>query len=187
MRKFLSLSVTLVMLFSLIGCKGSIFGYECYTAAEEYEKIFELTELRYAESAFELFPKDISDITVENFYCEWELGIVGSAVAEICLSASYTKEEFDEEILRLKLLANGNIVYNDETFAYPAYVLVLGYYNTSWYALVDEENLRVNYVLLQLVTESEIDIDNSLVPKGYSEHGDVEGFEFNSYNIEAVE
>jgi len=172
--------ISFFMIFLLVLASLFSFEYELYTDVEDYDKIFELTEIRHSE-AFELFPEDVSDLTVEDFFCEWDLGFVGSSSTEICLSVVYSQDTYAAEIARLSQLANNNVVYDTQTFILPAYVTVLGYDCTSWYALVDESSYTVHYVLLQLVYEEDIDMNHDFLPRGYYDLGDVENASYNVY------
>ena len=181
MTRIVSFILCMVFFFTLTGCARDAFGHETYTNTDSYHKIFDLNEIRFKEEAFELFPKEIESLGTASFYCEWELGIVGSARVEIALSVNYTETAFAEEVGRLKGLCNGKAVYNDQTFQFPAYVTVLGYNHTNYYALVDEQNSRIHYVLLQLISDENIDIDKSLLPNGYGELGEVQGMSYYAY------
>jgi len=181
LKKVLSLILSLFMALLLVACADDSFGHETYTKTKDYHKIFDLTEIRYNESAFELFPQKVDGLQVDDFYCEWELGIVGSAKVEILLSVNYQQVDFDNEISRIKALGNGSINYDDANFIFPAYVSVLGYMNTNYYALIDEANTTIHYVLLQLINDEDIDINKNFLPNNYAELGKVEGISYNIY------
>ncbi len=179
MKKLIAiLSIVAVLLGAFAGCAPDSFGHETYTDVADYYKIFELTELREKIEIQELFPEDISDLDVQDFYSEWELGFVGSADYELYLSIQYSDEEFNAEIDRIKDLYHGCILYDTEHFHYPAYALVVGYLNTSVYALVDESNGIIHYVCVQLMSDDRLDIPDDLMPIGYHDFGEVEGIEF---------
>ncbi len=171
--------VAFILCFSLVlgGCAG-MFGHEEYTDIDDYSKIFELPEIRNTE-AMEMFPKSVDSLDVQEFYFDWKLGIVGSADVQFLLSVTYDDLELQDELSRIKSLANGNVVYDNESFEYEAYVLTLGYFNTSYYVLKDGNTLH--YVLLQLVYEDDLTINTNLVPKGYYDFGDVENASYNVY------
>lgn len=181
MKKAISIMLCFVLFFAFAGCAGDAFGHEIYTTAEEYSKIFELLEIRFDYCAMELFPKSIDGLTVTDFYCEWELGVVGSATAEILLSVEYAEADFNAEINRIKSLADGKIIYDTENFEYPAYVSILGYDATSYYALVDAQANTVHYVLLQIIGKEKMNIVSGYLPYGYHDLGDVEGLSYNVY------
>ena len=142
-----------------------------------FSKIFDLTEIRYKEDAIVIFPRNIEGLNVQNFYFEWDLGFVGSASVEFLLSVKYDEVQLQEELTRLRSLADGKIIHDTQNFAFEAYVLVLGYNATNYYALIDGN--IVHYVLLQIVATDDIDIDKNFLPKGYEEFGSVKGVSFN--------
>ena len=181
MKKIIALLLLPFMLLTCIGCSDDAFGHQTYTEPEHYHKIFELTEIRYSEDAFELFPETVDTLSVEDFYCEWELGIVGSAKAEISLSVTYSHADFKTELSRLKSLSDGKLIFDTENFNYDAYVSVLGYMNTSYYALIDNERSTIHYILLQLINTDDIDINKEFLPFGYSELGEVKDISYNIY------
>ena len=182
MKKLMTLGLCVLMILSLTACYGDLFGHERYENTDDYPKIFDLSEIRYNEVAFELFPEIDDHLAVEAFYCEWELGIVGSAKVEILLTVSYPQAEFENELSRIKALGDGGIVYDTERFELPAYISMLGYMNTNYYALVDETNRTVHYVLLQLINVEDIDIPQEFIPDGYGELGHVQNGNFSIYH-----
>lgn len=181
MKKVFSLILVLVILFTFNGCAYDAFGHETYTDVTDYTSAFELPEIRYYNARDELFPRDVSNLNVDSFYFEWELGIVGSADVETLLSVTYEQDVFSTEIARLQSLVNGEVVYDEERFSLPAYVTVLGALETSVYALVDTDNLKIHYIYLQLLDKARIDIPNDFLPSGYYGYGDILGEKVDVY------
>ncbi len=171
MKKTSFIIILLVLSILFSGCEH-MFGYEEYTDIKDYSKIFELTEIRYKENAMVIFPRNVEELNVQNFYFEWDLGFVGSASVEFLLSVKYDEVQLQEELARLRSLADGKIIHDTQNFAFEAYVLVLGYNSTNYYALIDGNT--VHYVLLQIVSIDEIDFDKNLLPKSYKGYGEVE-------------
>ena len=178
MKKTTLITILLILSILFSSCEH-MFGYEKYTNINDYSKIFELTEIRYDEDAMVMFPLDVEGLNVQNFYFEWGLDFVGSADVEFLLSVKYDNAQLQKEIERLGSLADGKIVHDTQTFAFEAYVLILGYNSTNYYALVDGNT--VHYVMLQIVALDNINIDKNLLPKGYEKLGDVKGFSFNVF------
>ena len=174
MKKTSLILILLVLSIAFSGCEH-IFGYEQYTDIKDYSKIFELTEIRYKD-AMMIFPRNVEELNVQNFYFEWELSLVGSASVEFLLSVEYDEIQLQEELSRLRSLADGKIVYDTQNFAYDAYVLVLGYNATNYYALIDGNT--VHYILLQIIHAKDIVFDRNLLPKGYHELGHVKGISY---------
>ena len=182
MKRCLTIVLAIIMLVTATGCGYDIFGHETYTDVKDYATAFELPEIRFYDARDEMFPKDISTLDVEKFYFEWELGIVGSADVETLLSVKYEENAFAEEVSRLQLLADENVMYDETRFSLPAYVTVLGELNTSVYALVDANNLKIHYIHLQLIDQGRIDISKEFLPDEYFGFGDILGTSFDAYN-----
>lgn len=185
MKKFiltvLIIALLLVGLMLLLSkCGYDVRGHETYKEIEDYEKAFKLTNIKYFEEAKELFPEDLEGLMALNFYCEWELGLLGDADVEMSLSVQYGEGSIKEELERLKELADGKVVYDTTTFEYPAYVLMLGHEGANWYALVDESSFTIHYVMLQLIDKDRIDISHDFLPKGYYDFGYVKN---QSYSV----
>lgn len=181
MKKIIALALAVLSVVGLCACAYDYRGHEVYDSMINYDDAFELEGIRYVEYARELFPDDTEDFKVEDFYFEWELGMIGDADVEMCLSVNYGAEYYEEEIERLKEIGEGDVKYDAESFKYPAYVSVLGYDGASWYALLDAENFTVHYVLLQLMDEDRIDISKEFLPKEYYDFGYVKGQSYNIY------
>lgn len=174
MKKTTFIIILLVLSIFFSGCEH-MFGYEEYTDIKDYSKIFELTEIRYKD-AMVIFPRNVEELNVQNFYFEWDLGPVGSASVEFLLSVKYDEAQLQEELTRLSSLADGKIIHDTRNFAFEAYVLVLGYNSTNYYALIDGNT--VHYILLQIIYAKDIVFDRNLLPKGYQELGDVKGISY---------
>ncbi len=179
--RVLALFMMLTIVFS--GCSFyDIAGHETYTDVADYRAVWDLPEIRFSEYRDELFPKDLAGLDVNEFYADWELGIVGSADFEMLLSVTYTDAAYAQEIKRLKTLGNGKIAYDETYCKYPAYVLAMGYVNTSIYALLDEQAKTIHYVHVQLTDKSRIDFDKDFLPKGYYGFGNVINSNFIVYD-----
>ena len=178
MKKLMFICVLLALALCSLGCVDDAFGHEIFTDINDYSKVFELPEIRFCE-VLELFPEKAEGLNTKDFYFEWELGIVGSAKIELSLSVEYNEKELNEEIARLKSLADGKTVYDTESFEYPAYVVCLGNYQTSCYALIDAGT--VHYVYVSLIYKSDMDINRNFLPKGYRKSGEVVGQSYNIY------
>ncbi len=174
MKKSVFVIFLLILSITFSGCSGW-FGYEKYTNTDDYARIFELPEIRCRE-ALDLFPKGVENLNVQEFYFEWKLGIVGSADIQFLLSVKYEDAQLQEELDRIRSLADGRIIHETNVFEYDAYALVIGYICTNYYALIDGNT--IHYVLLQLIDRKDINIDQRFLPKGYKDLGDVTGVSY---------
>ena len=137
-KKFTLLLSLTALLLSFSGCYHEEITYD---NPSDNSKIIDLTEIREKES-LEIFPKNIDKNNTDNYYFNWELDFVGSASVEYFCSVKYNKDDYHAEIQRLENFKAANtdesLHYDESTFCFPAYVAVLGCYDTNAYALVDE-------------------------------------------------
>lgn len=182
MKKLISLSLIIILAFSLSGCYHE--SYE-YTDIKDYSKIEKLPEIRENQS-LEIIPEDIEKRNVEKFYFSWNLGFVGSASVQLQCSVKYNNSDFKAETNRIKSIkgdgAKGKkITYKKTGFKYPAYVSVFGYDDTNCYALIDSENKTIHYIYLSLMYKDNMKIDKKLLPDNYKELGEIKGESFSIY------
>ena len=90
------------------------------------------------------------------------------------LYVDYDKDEFNAEVERIKSVNQPfrdivkNIFFAKTGFKYPAYITIWDGNGTYEYALVDEENTTIAYVLNQLFDWKDTDIAEEYLPKDYS-------------------
>ena len=184
----LILAVLLVGLMLLLGrCGYDVRGHKIYDSLDDYDKAFELSGIKNLEDSRAFFPEDIEELSTQSFYCEWELGAIGDADVEMCLSVQYGESGLQDEIERLLEYADSKVVYDPVSFKYPAYVLTLGYDGASWYALVDNQNMVVHYIMLQLIDVDRIDINKDFLPDGYYDFGYVKNQSYSAFESEETE
>ena len=179
-KKFTLLLSLTALLLSFSGCYHEEITYD---NPSDNSKIIDLTEIREKES-LEIFPKNIDKNNTDNYYFNWELDFVGSASVEYFCSVKYNKDDYHAEIQRLENFKATNtdesLHYDESTFCFPAYVAVLGYYDTNAYALVDENEHTIHYIYISLVRKNQLKLDNAYLPDGYTDLGNVNG---QSYSI----
>ena len=180
MKQILCMVLVAALCFGLVGC-SLLTDHQQYTAVEDYPKIFGLTEIRFKEDAFELFPKSLEGLTVKEFYFDWLREFIGSASVQMHLAVEYNDNEFEGEVARLKSLGNGTMMHEINKFHYDAYASILGYMCTNYYALLDKETNTVHYLLVQIVDEEDIKFDKKYLPFAYYDSGSVEGANYNIY------
>ena len=108
-------------------------------------------------SHFFLFPDDVSIAEKADFRYEYKTGLLDTDGA-FFLEAVYSEDAFEDEIERLsevtctiELKAGDHtqvVMYDEDMYNYPAYIAMDGYCHDYEYALLDEENNRIVYVLL---------------------------------------
>ena len=105
---------------------------------------------------FFLFPDDLSEAVDTDFRYEYKVGLLDTD-ASFFLTATYSDEAFEAEVERISGITctvnDGNedhtqaVIYDEDMYRYPAYIAIDGYCHTYEYALIDEANNRVIYVL----------------------------------------
>ena len=74
------------------------------------------------------------------------------------LACEYGAEQFAEEISRLQALSKtiafekekytNKVLFDADSYSYPAYITIDGFGNTYEYALIDQDNYRIVYIYL---------------------------------------
>lgn len=108
-------------------------------------------------SHFFLFPDDLRDVEDAEFWYEYKTGLLDTD-GSFFLTAVYSDDNFADEIERISEITctvnDGNedvtqsVIYDEEMYNYPAYIAIDGYTHNYEYALIDEDNNRIIYVLL---------------------------------------
>ena len=105
------------------------------------------------DSALFLFPDDLQAMTETTFVSNLRSGLFDTD-GYLILKSKYSMEDFETEVARLadtKCVVMGTesaVRYDTESYALPAYVAVDGFDYVYEYALVDEKNCEITYVLL---------------------------------------
>ena len=124
---------------------------------DKYDKQYLIEEFSGdMTSHFFLFPDDLSNTEDADFRYEYKVGLLDTD-ASFFLTATYSDEAFEAEVERISGITctvnDGNedhtqaVIYDEDMYRYPAYIAIDGYCHTYEYALIDEANNRVIYVL----------------------------------------
>lgn len=96
---------------------------------------------------------------------------------QIYLSCTYDTETYQKEVERLSQInyeMNGaikSIKYEEDIFAYPAYVSMYQWESCYEYALVDAEEQKIVYVFLQGIPEWMLAFDEEYSPYYINQEG----------------
>ena len=150
------------------------FKKEDHTNIEEYSSnLTKLIESQDVRSGLKIFPTEVNKDKVKEFkYYSADDLFVGSYL--YYLVVDYDKDEFNAEVERIKSVNQPfrdivkNIFFAKTGFKYPAYITIWDGNGTYEYALVDEENTKIAYVLNQLFDWKDTDIAEEYLPKDYS-------------------
>lgn len=150
LRRIIILIGTCIMMVLFVGILPS----ENATGIEEYnkEKIIE----EYGsdiDSALFLFPDDTEEMLESAFASNFKSGLFDTD-GYLILQTKYSTEDYRVEVERLSNVSCSvmdtelSVQYDTESYALPAYVAVDGFDYVYEYALVDEENCKIVYVLI---------------------------------------
>ena len=133
---------------------GSIVQTESVDENENYNKKKIVEEYGSdIDSALFLFPDDLQAMTETTFVSNFKSGLFDTD-GYLILKSKYSIEDYETEVARLadtKCVVMGTesaVRYDTESYALPAYVAVDGFDYVYEYALVDEKNCEITYVLL---------------------------------------
>ncbi len=143
------------------------------------------------DSGFMIFPESVDNAITAKYKSELKTGFFDSD-GFIILETTYNKMDFENELKRLsditcEIVYNGNSVineikYDEEMYNYPAYIANDGFDYVYEYALIDETNSRIVYIILSYpeysklqeykdflkINTAEYDIDNNTVLENFT-------------------
>ena len=125
---------------------------------ENYDKNYLIGEFSAdMTSNFFHFPDDLSSAEEADFVYEYKTGLLDTD-GWFFLTAEYSDEAFEAETERLSevtctieakdINVTHEVMYDEDMYNYPAYIAIDGYCHNYEYALIDEANNRIIYVLL---------------------------------------
>ena len=152
------------------------------TEIENYQKVWMIPERDVFLAGNDnkpllTFPEDISDLNVTDFCCYYDKPVVGQVGFQIHLSIEYDKEEYANEINRLKnVKAIHSIRYDSENLSDSAYVAAWNWWDSYEYAICHDSNNIIDYIYIQAVVPPDAKLHESLLPNnfknGYEEYLD---------------
>ena len=136
--------------------------YDKQTGIDNYDKEYLVKEYgSELNTGFFIFPGDVKKAVDAEYESALRTGLFDTE-GYIFLSATYEDDEFKKETERLSKISCTvfetnredsdyhieNIIYDTETYNFPAYVASDGFGRGYEYALIDNDNNRIMYVLL---------------------------------------
>lgn len=145
---------------------------DCYTSTniDDYG-VFEGFD---GYSRLDIFPKQISDNMEVYKYSYYYADTFLDPTAQIYLECSYEENDYLREIERLEGIQEEyegriqSIVYDTDSFSYPAYVTIDADNHCYEYALLIGEK-KIAYVFLQFIKEEDIAFSMEYLPKEYEQ------------------
>ena len=179
-RRFLIITIiSLICTISLYSCGPEPGSSDAYHAegAENYNK--DVIIEKYAgdlDSDLSLFPDEIVTDKIE-YSADFQPNLFDTDGSMI-LSCMYRDEQFSDEISRLRALSKtidfdgeqytNTVMYDEDTYSYPAYITIDGFGNTYEYALIDQFNNRIVYIYLSYPDDKTLEQYRDYVKKDLS-------------------
>ena len=179
-RRFLIITIiALICTISLYSCGPEPGSSDAYHAegAENYNK--DVIIEKYAgdlDSDLSLFPDEIVTDKIE-YSADFQPNLFDTDGSMI-LSCMYRDEQFSDEISRLRALSKtidfdgeqytNTVMYDEDTYSYPAYITIDGFGNTYEYALIDQFNNRIVYIYLSYPDDKTLEQYRDYVKKDLS-------------------
>lgn len=152
MRKTAVMILALAFAISLVGCSAdTISGVENYDKAH-YVSVYKGD----LDSDLSVFPDRVTNVSDSDFLSSMSVNLFDTD-GYIILVSKLSPREIAAEVERLQGLSmtirdsdgatyTNNILYDEESYHYPAYVANDGFGHTHEYALIDEAGGRIIYV-----------------------------------------
>lgn len=145
---------------------------DCYTSTniDDYGVFEEFN----GYSKLDIFPKQLSDNMEVYKYSYYYADTFLDPTAQIYLECSYEENDYSKEIERLEGIQEEYegriqpIVYDTDSFSYPAYVTIDADNHCYEYALLIGEG-KIAYVFLQFIKEEDIVFPAEYLPKEYEQ------------------
>ena len=190
------IAIAALLIFNLLLCScgsdpGSGGSYHV-EGAENYNKdaIIE----KYSgdlDSDLSIFPDEIFTDKIE-YTADFNSNLFDTDGMMILVCA-YADEQFTDEISRLKALSKtieydeqqytNDVLYDEDSYSYPAYITIDGFGNTYEYALIDEFNNRIIYVYLAYPNDKTLQEYSDYVKKDLSVYEEENTWDaFSMYN-----
>lgn len=169
MKKFLSVALISLALFSLCSC-NRIMSITETSKLSDYDDIFYLLENSYRHIVGEelLFPERIKDLDVIGFTSRELTYLPLGDGREIQLYVKYNNVDFEKETDRLAELTKGSPVHGkSEYFSLPAYASLWNVDGCFEYAVINTNERTVRYVYLHQLDARDFSIPSDYIPKGY--------------------
>jgi len=145
---------------------------DCYTSTDISEYgIFEEFD---GYSKLDIFPEQLSDHMEVYQYSYYYADTFLDPTAQIYLECSYEEDDYVKEMERLEGIQEEYegriqaIVYDTDSFSYPAYVTIDADNHCYEYALLIGEK-KIAYVFLQFIKEEDIVFPTEYLPKEYEQ------------------
>ena len=158
---FLLFIIKMILVLGLFGLT-SLSPTKEINGIDNYDKNYYIKEYGGdLDSNLSIFPDDKNILKDASFISSFKTNLFDTD-GYILLVSKYDKEDFDNEIERLKELNmtiyencrkksksfKNSVKYDTESYNYPAYITIDGFGSTYEYALINEDELEISYIYL---------------------------------------
>lgn len=185
-------TLVLGLLFVVVVVKLFMGEQTIITDVSKYEETLDAyIDDVHVHTGFIAFPETIPDSATDiDFYCSHKIFFAGSAIMEVYLQCTYDDTDYQIELERLKNTYKQygstikHLLYDEESFAYPAYLAVAEKSGEYEYALLSEEN-QITYIFVSYFSEEGMDkIPEEYMPFDYRDvHEQFQEDETGNYSI----
>lgn len=165
---FKNLLLILILLFGFYVIKTlilfGIISFSFFSPADKvsgidnYSKSYYLENYDDLNSTLSIFPDDISKMIEPTFISSFSTDLF-DIKGYLLLKTKYSENDFYNEIERLSTielsisncsgdLKTNKVIYDLNSYKYPAYITIDGFDHKYEYALVDKDNLSIVYIYL---------------------------------------
>lgn len=170
-----------ILLFVLILISFTLIGCQSYSTTN-IEKYGEFNMNKYVINlSLDVFPAEVDDDACNQYVFIYKAGVLDDR-CQIFLDCSYNEDDYEAEVSRIQKISGGEfmqrvnskyitenqIVYNEEWFKYPAYVVTYVEGKKYEYVMLFENERRIIYVGLQYCPLSTIEFDHDYLPINYA-------------------
>lgn len=171
------LIVFLILLLTL--CAGCYPAYKSYfTDTSKYGDIWKLAGFQTnAVSGESIFPRDISGLDVEEFFCRYDEQLPLGEGIQILLKVRFDSEtDFLAEADRVQAMSKdcGGYFRNKEYSFYATHFAESGFFE---YAAIPPEDRSISYIYIQYLPRGELEIEDAFIPAGYTDYGEIKSRE----------
>lgn len=158
-------------------------GPEVLTDIKDYNKQ-QLIEENHADlhSYFKVFPDDVEKAKETSFISALDPNLAGTT-GVVILEVSYSENDYQVEVDRISNISctleglndktiTQEIIYDESMYNYPAFIAADGNCGTYEYALLDEDNHKINYALINYPNDEQLKQYKNLVKKDTTEYDD---------------
>ncbi|MGN0317445.1 MAG: hypothetical protein ACI4E1_05845 [Lachnospira sp.] len=169
-----------VLLVFVIGVADYSLPFKTEQGIEKYDKAKMVKEYSADfDSGFFIFPNSIDNAKTARYESKVKTGLFDSD-GYFILEAEYDETDFENEISRLSDIScdisynetsvTKQVVYDENMYEYPAYITSDGYDYIYEYALIDELNSRIIYVILSYPEYSKLQDYKEFLKKNADEY-----------------